>query len=143
MAELKTKLTEASVADFLKRIPDPRKRADAQVILKLMGQITKAKPKMWGSSIVGFGTYRYKYASGREGDWLILGFSPRKQALTLYIHPDAKRHAVLLKKLGKHKTGMGCLYINKLKDVDMPTLRQLVQTCYRDKLKFIKQELQG
>ncbi|MBI5564775.1 MAG: DUF1801 domain-containing protein [Chloroflexi bacterium] len=127
MAELKTKPTDQSVEDFLNTIPDEQKRADAFAVSKLMKQVTRSEPQMWGSSIVGFGRYHYKYASGREGDWPLVGFSPRKQNLTLYLMLGAGDYAGLLKKLGKHKTGKGCLYINRLADVDLPTLKELVK----------------
>jgi hypothetical protein len=144
MAELKTKLNDASVTGFLNRIGDEQKRRDAFVILKMMGAVTKAKPKMWGSSIVGFGNYHYKYASGREGDWFITGFSPRKQNLTLYFHGGFKRHAALLTKLGKHKiSGGACLYVNKLDDIHLPTLRQLIRVSVWDMKKLSKQQYQG
>ncbi len=126
MAELKTKPTDQSVADFLNAIPDEQKRADAFAIVKLMKQVTRTEPVMWGS-IVGFGRYHYKYASGREGDSMLVGFSPRKQNLTLYLMLGAGNYSDLLKKLGKHKTGKGCLYINKLADVDIPTLKELMK----------------
>lgn len=99
-------------------VGDPQKRKDCDTLVKLMKGITKAEPKMWGDSIVGFGNYHYKYASGREGDWFQAGFSPRKQNLTLYIMTGNKRHSVLMQKLGKHKIGKSCLYIKKLEDVD-------------------------
>ena len=102
MAELKTKLNDASVTDFLKRIPDEQKRKDCFEVLKMMKQAAKAEPKMWGTSIIGFGSYHYKSASGREGDWMLIGFSPRKQNITLYIMPGFERNKDLLKKLGKH-----------------------------------------
>src|SRR5512147_809343 len=121
MAELKTKPTEQSVEDYLNAIPDEQKRADAFAIVKLMKQVTRAEPKMWGSSIVGFGSYHYKYASGHEGDTCLVGFSPRKQNLTLYLMLGVADYSDLLNKLGKHKTGKGCLYINKLADVDVST----------------------
>jgi len=127
MAELKTKPTSQSVEKFLKAIDDKQRREDCLTILKLMKQITKAKPKMWGTSIIGFGNYHYKSQSGREGDWFITGFSPRKQNLTLYLMAGFGNFGDLLKKLGKHKTGKGCLYINKLEDVDLPTLKKLIQ----------------
>jgi len=127
MAELKTKPTEQSVDDFLNAIPDEQKRADAFAIVKLMKQVTRDEPTMWGGSIVGFGRYHYKYASGHEGDACLVGFSPRKQNLTLYLMLGAGNYADLLKKLGKHKTGKGCLYINRLADVDLPTLKELVK----------------
>jgi hypothetical protein len=125
-AELKTKETRASVEKFLNEIKDDKKREDSYKILKLMKQITKAEPKMWGGSIVGFGDYHYKYASGREGDWFLTGFSPRKQSLTLYLMTYLEKHETILKKLGKYKTGKGCLYINKLEDVNMKVLKELI-----------------
>ncbi len=126
MAELKTKVNEASVTDFLNGIKDEAKRADCFEILQLMKQVTKAEPKMWGASIVGFGSYHYKGASGREGDWMLTGFSPRKQNLTLYLMGGFDLHQDLLKKLGKHKTSVGCLYLKKLDDVDKKVLKELV-----------------
>ncbi len=127
MVELKTKLNDASVTDFLNKIEDEEKRADSFEILKLMQQVTKQEPKMWGSSIIGFGNAHYKYKSGREGDWFVTGFSPRKQNLTLYVMGSFNPHVDLLKKLGKHKTGVGCLYVNKLKDVDAKVLKELIK----------------
>ena len=127
MAELKTKRNDQSVETFLNRIADAKKRRDAFVIVDLMRKVTQAEPKMWGSSIVGFGSYHFKYASGREGDWFITGFSPRKQNLTLYIMPGFEQYGALLKKIGKHKTGKACLYINKIDDIDLPTLKELVK----------------
>src|SRR3990172_5009026 len=126
MAELKTKQTKASVEKFLNSVKDEKKREDSFKILELMKKITKEEPKMWGPSIIGFGNYHYKYASGREGDWFLTGFSPRKQNLTLYIMSYLEKHKDLIKKLGKHKTGKGCLYINKLVDVDMNVLKELI-----------------
>lgn len=126
MAELKTKPNDQSVRAFLDAIPDERKRADAETVLKLMKQITKKQPKMWGPSIVGFGTYHYKYDSGREGDMFRTGFSPRKQSLTIYIMTGFPRHDSLMKKLGKYKTGKSCLYIKTLADIDLPTLKELI-----------------
>ena len=127
MAELKTKKNEASVTKFLDGVKDEKKREDSYTILKLMQQITKAEPKMWGTSIIGFGSYHYKYASGREGDWFVTGFSPRKQNLTLYIMSGFSKYPDLLKKLGKFKTGKSCLYINKIEDIDIPTLKELIK----------------
>jgi hypothetical protein len=126
MADLKTKPTDQNVEDFLNAIPDEQKRADAIAIVKMMKQVTRTEPVMWGS-IVGFGRYHYKYASGREGDWFLVGFAPRKQNLTLYLMLGAGNYNDLLKKLGKHKTGKGCLYINKLADVDISTLKELMK----------------
>lgn len=127
MAELKTKITDASVDQFINNIEDEEKRKDCMEILKMMKQATKAEPKMWGTSIVGFGDTHYKYASGREGDWFITGFSPRKQNLTLYVMGSFTAQGDLLKKLGKHSTGVGCLYIKKLKDVDTKVLKELIE----------------
>src|SRR5882672_8006905 len=119
MAELKTKKTELSVDAFIKKMPEPQKRKDAVAILELMEKATKAKGKMWGTAIVGFGDRHLKDESGRELDWFVMGFSPRKQNLTLYVSGAVRTQQELLKKLGKHITGKGCLYINKLDEVDM------------------------
>ena len=127
MAELKTKQTNASVEKFLNQIPDETRREDCFQIAKIMEEITGNKPKMWGPSIVGFGTYHYKYASGREGDWPISAFSPRKQDLTLYIMPGFEQYADLMKQLGKHRTGKSCLYIKRLSDIHVPTLKKLIR----------------
>ena len=126
MAELKTKVNNASVDKFLKTVKDEQVREDCYKILEIMQKATKAEPKMWGTSIVGFGSYHYKYASGREGDWMLTGFSPRKQNLTLYIMPGFYEYDDLLKKLGKHTTGKSCLYIKRLEDVDTKILKELV-----------------
>lgn len=131
MAELKTKATDSSVEAFLDGIADEKKRRDAYALVDLMRQATKAEPKMWGSSIVGFGSYHYKYASGHEGDACLTGFSPRKAALSLYIMAGFDEYADLLEKLGKHKRGKGCLYVKTLDDVHLPTLRKLVQLSVR------------
>ncbi len=132
MAELKTKKTEASVDDFLNGVKDEATKKDCLEIVKLMKQATKADPKMWGSSIVGFGTQHLKYASGRELDWMVIGFSPRKQNLTLYIPGSLESYADLLKKLGKHTTGKGCLYVKSLKDVDAKVLKELIQRSVKE-----------
>ena len=124
MAELKTKVTKVSVDKFLEGIKDEKKREDCYQILKIMKKATKAEPKMWGPSIIGFGDCRYKYPSGRENDWFITGFSPRVQNLTLYMTGGFDQE--VLKKLGKYKTGKGCLYINKLEDVDKKVLSELI-----------------
>ena len=126
MAELKTKQTDESVTEFLNGVPDEKKRQDSFAILELMTEVTGAEPRMWGESIVGFGSYHYRYASGREGDWFVTGFSPRKQNLTLYIMAGFDNYEQLLQNLGKHKTGKSCLYIKRLEDVDLDTLRELV-----------------
>jgi len=127
MAELKTKLNDASVEAFLNGIEDETKRKDSFTILEMMQEVTGAEPKMWGASIIGFGHCHYKYASGREGDWMLTGFSPRKQNLTLYIMGGFEPHEAIMAKLGKHACGKGCLYIKKLKDVDLATLRELIK----------------
>jgi hypothetical protein len=126
-AEVKTKVNDASVTDFLNSVADEQKRNDSFEVLKLMKQVTREEPKMWGTSIVGFGSYHYKGKSGREGDWMLTGFSPRKQALTLYLMGGFETHADLLEKLGKFTTGAGCLYIKRLEDVDRQVLKELVQ----------------
>ncbi len=138
MAELKTKKNDASVEDFLNTIKDEQIRADCFEISKLMSQVTKAEPKMWGSSIIGFGQYHYKYASGRENDWMLVGFSPRKQNVTLYIMAGFDRYDELLAKLGKFTTGKSCLYIKKLADVDKKVLKKLVT----ESVKVMKQASQ-
>jgi hypothetical protein len=126
MAELKTKVTRASVDKFIQGIKDEKKREDCYQVLKMMKKATKAEPKMWGTSIIGFGDHHYVYESGREGDWFIAGFSPRVQNLTLYMLGGFDQD--LMKKLGKYKTGKGCLYINKLEDVDTKVLDKLITT---------------
>jgi hypothetical protein len=126
MAELKTKKNEVSVDAFIKKVPEAQKQKDAFTILELMEKATKAKGKMWGSSIIGFGDRHLKYESGRELDWFVMGFSPRKQNLVLYISGTVEKQQALLKKLGKHKTGKGCLYINKLEEVDMVVLKEII-----------------
>jgi len=125
-SELKTKESEASVEDFLNGVEDENVRADCWKIAKLMSEATGAPPKMWGTNIVGFGTQKMKYASGRELDWLIVGFSPRKANITLYLSSGEKWNDELLSKLGKHKTGMGCLYFKRLSDVDEGVLKRLI-----------------
>jgi len=126
MAELKTQRNDASVEAFLNGIADERKRQDAFAVLHLMQEVTGEAPTMWGASIVGFGSYHYKYASGREADWMLVGFSPRKQNLTLYIMAGFAQYDELLTRLGKHSTGSSCLYIKKLQDIDLTVLRELV-----------------
>ncbi|MFY8037776.1 MAG: DUF1801 domain-containing protein [Cyclobacteriaceae bacterium] len=126
MAELKTKKTELSVDAFLKKVEDPQKQKDAFAILKMMEKATKAQAKMWGSAIIGLGDKVLKYDSGRELNWFVMGFSPRKQNFALYIS-GAVEDTALLKKLGKYKTGKGCLYINKLEEVDLKTLEAIIK----------------
>ncbi|PWB76638.1 MAG: hypothetical protein C3F07_03380 [Anaerolineales bacterium] len=126
MAELKTKVNKASVEKFLKGVKDKQKQEDCFRILEIMKRATKSEPQMWGTSIVGFGGYRYKYASGREGEWFLTGFSPRKQNITLYIMSGFEDYDKLLEDLGKYSTGKSCLYIRKLEDVDPKVLKELV-----------------
>ncbi|HSK74114.1 MAG TPA: DUF1801 domain-containing protein [Pyrinomonadaceae bacterium] len=128
MAELKTKQTEADVKEFLNGVSDEKRREDCFTVLELMKKITGEEPKMWGASIIGFGNYKYKYESGREGEWFVAGFSPRKQNLTLYMMPGFSRYEELFSKLGKHKTGKSCLYINKLEDVNLDVLREMIES---------------
>lgn len=125
-AENKTKVTKQSVTAFLNAIEDRQKRADAKKVAAIMRKVTGSRAKMWGSSIVGYGEYHYKYESGREGDSMITGFSPRKQALSIYIMAGFSGYQSLMKKLGKHKTGKSCLYVNKLADIDEDVLEQLI-----------------
>jgi hypothetical protein len=127
MAELKTKLNQASVDDFINAIQDEQVRQDCWTIVNIMQEATQARPQMWGSSIVGFGSYHYKYASGREADWMLTGFSPRKQNITLYIMAGFEQYDEMLAQLGKHTCGKSCLYIKRLSDIHVPTLKQLVQ----------------
>ena len=126
MATLKTKPGNKDIPSFLDQVTDDQKRKDCYEILDLMQETTKAPPVMWGDSIVGFGQYHYKYESGREGDWFLTGFSPRKQNLTLYIMTGFKSYSSLMEKLGKFKTGSCCLYIKRLTDVDKSVLKQLI-----------------
>jgi hypothetical protein len=127
-AELKTGATEASVQEFLAGIGDDQRRADAERVCALMAKASGAEPRMWGTAIVGFGERRLVYDSGRELDWFEIGFSPRKQSTTLYLTDGLERHAGLLARLGKHTTGVGCLYVKRLSDVDNDVLTELVTT---------------
>lgn len=132
MAEAKTKPTNESVEDFLNKIPDQDRRADCFQVAKIMEEITGEKPKMWGPSIVGFGSYHYKYDSGREGDWLVTGFSPRKKDLTLYMMMGFEKHRELMEQLGKHSAAKSCLYIKRLSDIHIPTLKKLIKASVKD-----------
>ena len=133
MAEAKTKPTKQSVANFIKGLPDAQTRADCVVIAKLMEDAAKSKGVMWGTSIAGFGTRKIQYAGGKEADWPLIGFSPRKQNLTLYIGLGDSGGSDLLPKLGKHSLGKGCLYIKRLSDIDLPTLKQLINASVKRK----------
>lgn len=132
MAENKTQPTKQSVAQFLNGIEDEQKRREAKAIDKLFRLVTGVKPTMWGPSIVGYGTYHYKYDSGREGDSMRLGFSPRKQNFSLYIMPGFKKYDALLAKLGKHKTGVSCLYVKRLDDIDFNVLENLAREAWAE-----------
>lgn len=137
MAELKTKPNKNSVAGFIKSVEEKR-REDCQTLLSLMKKITRKKPTMWGDSIVGFGKYHYKYESGCEGDWLVTGFSPRKQNISIYIMPGFSKYKTILNKLGKHKTSVSCLYINKLNNIDIKQLENLIARSVKDMAKLYK-----
>lgn len=126
MADLKTKPTETSVEEFLQGIADEKKRQDSSTLLEMMKQVTGLQPRVWSSNMVGFGDHHYKYASGHEGDTFLVGFSPRKEALTLYLTLGFGGYEDLLEKLGKYKTGKGCLYIKRLEDVDASVLKEMV-----------------
>lgn len=134
MAEIKTKENDASVKQFINKIDDVRKKEESFQLLEIFSETTKEKPKMWGSSIIGFGKYHYKSErSKQEGDWPLTGFSPRKQALTIYLMSGVKNHSALLKKLGKHKmSGGSCLYIKKLSDVDVKILKELIRESFKE-----------
>ena len=134
MAENKTKPTKLSVTAFISSIGDKQKRADVKKVAALMRKATGARAKMWGANIVGFGQYHFKYDSGREGDFMLVGFSPRKQALTIYIIAGFTRFAPLMKKLGKYKTGKSCLYVRRLSDIDEAVLDRLIQ----DSVKYMR-----
>ena len=127
MSDLKTRPNDASVEAFIDAVEHPRRREDARILLELMRRVTGEDPVMWGAAIVGFGRYHYRYASGQEGDWPIVGFSPRRQNLSIYIMPGFEAYGDLLSRLGKHKTGKSCLYVNKLADVDVDVLEALVR----------------
>jgi hypothetical protein len=131
MSELKTKPNDQSVEEYLTRVDDDKKRQESTTILALLKEVTGAEPRMWGDSIIGFGSYRYKYASGRQGEWFLTGFAPRKRNLTLYIMSGFAEYDDLLGRLGKFKTGKSCLYVNKLEDIDLSTLRELVEKSVR------------
>jgi len=134
LVEIKTKPTSASVLDFINKVADEQKRKDCFVLLDMMKKATGEEPVLWSNSVVGFGTKRYKSpATGREVDWLRIGFSPRKANLSLYLSIYIKEHAASLKKLGKHKTGAGCLYINKLEEIDLKVLKGMIATSLKQK----------
>jgi len=127
MAELKTKKNKTSVSKFIKSIKNKQQQEDCLEVINMMKEITSQDPEMWGSSIVGFGSYHYRYASGREGDWPLTGFSPRAKSLTIYIMPGFDLYPELMSKLGKYKTGKSCLYLKQLKDIDKAVLKSLIK----------------
>lgn len=131
MAELKTEKTAASVEKFLSAIQDEQMRADCRAIAKMMQKATGARPRMWGPGVVGFGNYHYRYASGREGDWFLTGFSPRRGQLTLYLMSGVRHFPELMKRLGKHSSGVACLYLKRLGDVDRKILDRLITASVR------------
>ncbi len=138
MAELKTKKNNNDVMAFLQAIPEARKREDAIALMQMMWEATGQDPVMWGTAIVGFDQYHYKYESGHEADMCLIGFSPRKQNLTLYLTQDFDKYEKLLSKLGKHKTSKACIYINKLDDIDTAVLKNLIAETYKNEKKKLK-----
>jgi len=136
MAENKTRQTKASVDKFINSVKDTKIQEDCYNIIKLMQTVTKEEPKMWGPSIIGFGSYHYKYASGREGDMCIMGFSPRKQNLTIYLMPGFEKQKAQLIKLGKFKTSKTCLYIKSLKDIDVKVLKEMIYSSVKEMKKL-------
>lgn len=139
VGELKTKPGKASVKAFLAKIADDTRRQDCQTVAALMKRVTKTEPRLWGTAIVGYGDFHYEYASGREGDWFVAGFSPRKQHLVLYLMAGLDRYPALLARLGKHTRGKGCLYIKKLSDVDLPVLSELVERSVMDLKQIVRE----
>lgn len=126
MSDLKTRITDQDPDDFLETVENATRKKDGFELLEMMKEVTKEEPVMWGSSIIGFSSYHYKYASGREADWLKTGFSPRKRSLSIYVSSGFEGYEGLLGKLGKHRLGKGCLYINKLADIDKDVLKQII-----------------
>lgn len=131
LSELKTKANDADVAEFLATVPDAQKRADSDELMRIMKKVTGEDARMWGGSIIGFGSYHYTYKSGRSGNWMTTGFSPRKTALTVYIMQGFSEHGDLMDRLGRYKTGRSCLYIKRLSDVDLGVLEELIERSYR------------
>jgi len=139
MSSLKTKRNDTDPRTFIESVEHDKRREDALFLLDFMTRITGETPKMWGGSIIGFGSYHYRYDSGREGDWFLTGFSPRKQNLSVYIMAGFDRYEELMEKLGKHKTGKSCLYINKMEDVDLAVLQELIE----ESVKYMKEKYGG
>lgn len=140
MSELKTKVNDASVAAFLESIKDEQQRKETVILFAMMQKATKTKPKMWGSSIIGFGEYHYLGKSGREGDWFLAGISPRKQAITLYMCGGWEGNKPLLAKLGKYSLGVGCLYIKRLDDIDLAVMKRLINEALKRAKKIVKED---
>lgn len=136
--DIKTKQNKASVKSYLQKTADPQMKKDSEVLLRIMQKATGSKPMMWGSSLIGFGKVDYKYASGREGEWLKIGFAPRKNALSLYLTCDLDELSPYLKKLGAHTRGVGCLYIKKLADIDLKILTKLIDIAVRTTPKYLR-----
>ena len=130
MYELKTRLNDRNVLEFIMSIEHDKRREDSLKLLDIFSEVTGEEPKMWGGSIVGYGTYHYKYSSGQEGDWMRTGFSPRKQALTIYLLNGFSAYEELMRNLGKYKTSKACLYVNKLEDIDIGVLKKLIKVSY-------------
>jgi len=128
MSELKTRENDASVETFIQSVEDELRRADCRTLVSMLERVTGKTPRMWGKNMVGFGSYHYVYKSGREGDWFVIGFSPRKQDLTVYIMPGFDDYAAQLGKLGKHRTGKSCLYLKKLQDIDLRVLEDIARS---------------
>jgi hypothetical protein len=134
LVEIKTKPTATSVEDYINGLKDEQQRKDSFKLIEMMKKASKEEPVLWGSSLIGFGNKRYKSpATGREVDWLLIGFAPRKANISLYLTMDVKKNAAALKKLGKHKTGVGCLYVNKLEDIDLKVLKGIIDTALKGK----------
>ena len=127
MSDLKTQKTRASVKKFLDGVGDEQRRKDCRALARLFEEVMKEKPAMWGPGIVGFGTYHYRYASGREGDWFQAGFAPRKDSITIYAMPGFDGYEELMAKLGRYKTGKACIFVKKLEDIHLPTLKKLIR----------------
>lgn len=127
MAELKTKRNTASVDEFIAAVPDEQKRADSKTLVSIMSEVSGCEAEMWGGSIIGFGRYNYKYKSGREGEWMLCGFSPRKQTMTVYVMGSSKEIEEMITRVGKHKRSKGCLYFKKLEDLDVEVLKKVIQ----------------
>lgn len=126
MSDIKTKKNDGDVTQFLNTVDNPKRKSDTEIVLSIMRNITGEEPTMWGDSIIGFGSFHYKYASGRENNWFLTGLSPRKQSLTLYIMSGFSRYDQILQRMGKYKTGKSCLYINKIEDIDLEVLKELI-----------------